>query len=71
MQAYITKRRYKDSLPKPHLPDGSLQSGPVRKFMETLLEKPDPKYSFEQHGTWTHNEGRWKGSSITEYNTDE
>jgi len=34
MHVYLSNRRYRECLRKPHLPDGGLNSGAIRNFSE-------------------------------------
>jgi len=49
MPAYLTNRRYKVCLPKRHLLDGSLWSGPIRKFCGILVKGRENYRSFVKH----------------------
>jgi len=61
MSAYLINRRYKNCLPKSHLPDGRLNSVPITKCCGILVEGRDPCWSLGQQRTCSLKEGRWKG----------
>jgi hypothetical protein len=58
MQTYLTKRLYKDCLPKSHLQDGSLNSVPIWGIW---VEGRDAYWTLGQQWTWTNKDGRWQG----------